>query len=498
MHNYMTKHQVSWSNQDITVLGVTITHEDILSKNYDTMLDKSKTILKAWYNRGLSIMGKVQVVNTLIASLFVYKMMVLPSIPKRIIQSMDNIIREFLWNGKKSKIAYNILQSPKREGGLNLVNLANRDKALKATWPQILHTEEEYATLVYSIMRVSHMGQKIWRCRISPEDVEKLKIPNVFWKQVWKNWSEYNYYINFRIENQVIWYNSNIKIGGKCFLWADALQKGLEYVHQLFEDCNYKSEVRIKEEFNISSMRYNSLKSALPVEWKNFFLQTPKQSFFPVPPHTYDQCIDSLGLASKIYAFLAEDAIILHNKYLKWRQELGSQFCETLIDFRDLHRYIYRVTNVPKYRSFQYRLLQRGLITNIQLEKWGLKASNMCSFCKQEIETIPHLMSLCPHVRILWQELTRYVQGRYGQIEMEISTEAIIANRITGKVNHIVNFMCLLLKQYIYSQKCLGKQLHFPIFKAKLREVECIEKYIAAKNNRLNVHNAKWVANSVL
>ena len=81
-----------WSNQDITVLGVTITHQDIISKNYMPIIDKVKKTLDAWYNRGLSLIGKIQVVNMLIASLFVYKMMVLPLIPKHILKVVDTKI----------------------------------------------------------------------------------------------------------------------------------------------------------------------------------------------------------------------------------------------------------------------------------------------------------------------------------------------------------------------------------------------------------------------
>ena len=104
-----------WTNEDISVLGVTIAHENIVEKNYQELISKTKGVLNAWYNRGLSLIGKVQVVNTLVASLFVYKMMVLPTIPNSTIKNLDNIIREFLWNGKKAKIAYGILQNPKKK-----------------------------------------------------------------------------------------------------------------------------------------------------------------------------------------------------------------------------------------------------------------------------------------------------------------------------------------------------------------------------------------------
>ena len=89
-------------------------------------MKRTKKVLNSWQNRGLSLLGKVQVVNTLVASIFVYKMMVLPLISTKICKNIDNLIRNFLWSGKKSKIAYNILQNPKSQGGLNLVNLQKK------------------------------------------------------------------------------------------------------------------------------------------------------------------------------------------------------------------------------------------------------------------------------------------------------------------------------------------------------------------------------------
>ena len=78
--------------------------------------------------------------------------------------------------------------------------------------------------------------------------------------------------------------------------------------------------------------------------------------------------------------------MIIHNKYMKWIQELGQDPFGSLHDFAQSHCKIYKVTNVTKYRSFQYRLLQRGLVTNIQLYKWDIVEDNLCTFCHQEVE----------------------------------------------------------------------------------------------------------------
>ena len=316
--------QFVWSSEGISVLGVTIAHECILEKNYDTIISKAKNILAAWYNRGLSLLGKIQVVNTLIASLFVHKIMVLPMIPNKVIKNLDNLIREYIWNGKKAKIAYHILQNSKKEGGLNLFNLKKKEIALKATWPQILSKEEEYASMVYDIMRGNCLKENIWRCHLNYEDVHVLKIKNEFWKDVLQCWCQYNFFHNFRIENQILWYNSCIRINGKPFLWKDALQSGLLYVYQLFEDGLFKSKEKIYDEFKITTLRYNSLRVAIPTEWKNFFQSVGRIQFFPIPPQNYDLAITIYrkGLSQKVYRYISEDASILNYKYIKWNEDL--------------------------------------------------------------------------------------------------------------------------------------------------------------------------------
>ena len=360
--------QYRWSNDDITVLGVTITHGDIMSKNYGSIIEKAKTTINAWYNRGISLMAKVQVVNALVASLFVYKMMVLPSIPVNIIRNVDNIIREFLWNGGKAKIAYKVLQNPKKEGGLNL---RNKDVALKATWPKILVQEKEYSQLVYSMLNIPVLGHNIWKCRLKRADIMLMNIQNDFWRDVICSWNEYNYYHDFRIENQLIWFNSSIKVAGKVIYWEKCCKKGLLYIYQLFENQHFRSEEQLFQLYDLSVLEVNSLKVAIPLEWKRFFLNTDCKEYFPIPPHSYDYAIQCENLSRKVYQFIADDAMIIHNKFLKWKNDIGEGFTLTLTDFAASHMDIYRITNVTKFRSFQYRLLQRGVITNVHLQKWG-------------------------------------------------------------------------------------------------------------------------------
>ena len=485
--------QFIWSNKDISVLRVTLSHEDIIQKNYKGLCEKTRKILGSWENRGLSLIGKVQVVNTLIASLFVYKMMVLPRIPDNIVKTIDNIIREFLWNGRKSKINYQTLQIQKKEGGLNLVNLKNKDIALKSTWPQILHQEKDYANLVYTSMRCNGIKEDIWRCNLKSEDVRKLKISNSFWEDVLRSWAEYNYYTNVRIENQLIWYNSRIQIGKKPFMWNDVHERGLKYVHQLFKDQNYKSEQEVLQEYGLTQLRFNSLKSAIPADIKEFFQKNSKESFLPLPPHNLDLAIHVHGrkLSGKVYRALSDDAMLIHAKYIKWKLDLGPEYSDGLLEFAKKHTDIYRTTNIAKYRSFQYRLLQRGLVTNIELHKWGKKDSDSCTFCRDSKETTLHLLWECPKTQELWRSVGKYLEENF-QSKLQMSAKNVIFNSIVKNIQGVENFLCLVTKQYIYSQKCLGKEIHFPALLCKMRQIENIEKFIATKNGKVGKHNRKW------
>ena len=485
--------QYAWSNSDITVLGVTVTHEDILSKNYGSIVLKARKILNAWFNRNLSLLGKVQVVNTLIGSLFVYKMMVLPTIPISIVKSINNMIREFLWNNKKAKIAYNILQNTKQEGGLNLTNLQWKDIALKATWPQILEKEKDYSELVYTVMRVTTIKEDIWRCSLRSDDVDDLNIKNQFWIDVLKGWCQYNFYNNYREDNQIIWYNSRIKINKKVFMWADAYRKGLKYIHQLFNKQEFKSFQEIYEQFGLSKLRYNSLKSAIPVETRKFFSEHFTSEYFPLAPHNYDTAIvTGCKLSRKVYRFLSDDVMILHNKYMKWRIELGESLCDTILEFGKLHHNIFSITNMAKYRSFQYRLLQRSLVTNIQLHQWQIISSNLCSFCNLMKETVVHLLTQCDIVKELWQYVAAMLEKEYGFQNVKVNTKNILLNNIVEQKNSVANFICLVTKQYIYRQRCL-KQDPNPIqLKRHNKNTENIEKYIALKNSTLSKHIRKW------
>ena len=67
---------MNWSNEKINVLGVEINNdqEKVMEENMEAILNRTKQVLEQWCHRNISLIGKINIVNTLVASLYVYRL----------------------------------------------------------------------------------------------------------------------------------------------------------------------------------------------------------------------------------------------------------------------------------------------------------------------------------------------------------------------------------------------------------------------------------------
>ena len=139
-----TVKNVKWTNSPINSLGIDLfqTKEE-MKINFNKIVLKLRTVSNLWFYRSLTLMGKIQVINTLMASLFVYKLDALPLIPSDIVQEVEKTFEEFLWKGKRAKLPLKILQKEKKYGGLGLVDITMRQQAFHIGWVKLIQTNEQ-------------------------------------------------------------------------------------------------------------------------------------------------------------------------------------------------------------------------------------------------------------------------------------------------------------------------------------------------------------------
>ena len=497
---FYTQPQLAWTNDPVNILGVVVScnEDQMTTLNYEPVVSKAKQTLFSWSNRTLSLLGKILIVNSLVASLFVYKMSVLPTIPANILKEINDIISKFLWNGKRPKIKNQILENNKANGGAGLVNMKIKDTAVKVKWIQTLYYDQNMANLVYELIHPI-LKENIWRINIASTDVQDVPIKNKFWTDVLRCWT----LMNFQEQvddplNQIIWFNTHIKVGNTTVFWKEAYEQGLIYIRDLLTiNGQIKNDEKIKNEFGINVMQINMIKSAIPKEWwQKIKKKIPNQT---KTVYLYDEIVLKKNITSFAYKEILnseENKNALYPKWDKWQRELNVSI--SYGEFLALFRNISKITNITKYRSFQYRLLNRVIFPGVKLHAWNIIGSPICVFCKLSQETICHLMYECKVVHDLWCDVLEVVAQKYnlcGEIRWSLSN--VIFNNVAQPPSNVTNLIVLVVKQYIYAQRCKGKELSFNHVIAVINQLEKTEKYIATSASKLGTHMRKWHSESI-
>lgn len=120
------------ATEHLRILGVNIGVEEREARDFTWtgVINKMKSTLNYWKQRKLKFRGKVVVVNALLMSKWVYTLGVL-DMPVWALKEINNVVSGFLWGGKGVKIAHDVMIADYDRGGLRLVDLEVKLKAIR-------------------------------------------------------------------------------------------------------------------------------------------------------------------------------------------------------------------------------------------------------------------------------------------------------------------------------------------------------------------------------
>ena len=143
--------------------------------------------------------------------------------------------------------------------------------------------------------------------------------------------------------------------------------------------------------------------------------------------------------------------MVLDAKERKWEDMLNKDI--SIEQFRICFLDVYQVTNVPRYRSFQYRHM--AIITDVHLARWKVLDSNKCTFYGEAPESYRHLFIYCQYVERLWIQLEEFMT-RFTKEQINFQEDTVFMNRLTPRVGDIKKFPVLSLQTihiYIYIER---------------------------------------------
>ena len=234
-------------------------------------------------------------------------------------------------------------------------------------------------------------------------------------------------------------------------------------------------------------MDYNSLLSAFPRHWKNILkseiLMDDHIQLWPTVTNSKKPC-------STVYKLLNKSDKGITRSGHKWQMLLPEfQWNVHYESFRNIRK----VTNVVKYKDFQYRLLHNKIFCNNVLFYWKLVDSQQCDFCDWDKQDLLHLLYHCPASQAIWRNLMNYFRSLdIDMSELLLSPENIVYSLLHPRPGNVINTLVLLCKFYLFRCKV---QLSTPTFRELLDELELfyrIELYNANLKNRISQHKRKW------
>lgn len=140
----------------------------------------------------------------------------------------------------------------------------------------------------------------------------------------------------------------------------------------------------------------------------------------------------------------------------------------------------FKTTKNTALQYLQYRILHRILTTNSYLFKIKYAQSDKCTFCQTLSETLEHLLYQCDKITELWESIKDWILNKMN-IRLEITKETVILGT-TNRSDKIINWLILIVKQYIYRTRCQNKNLSIFAIQNIVKQNFEIEKYILLKN----------------
>ena len=482
-----TKKNLKWSNGILNTLGFDLQYEN-LDHNLDALIDKAKMITSMWMYRYMSWMGKILIVNSLIGSLFVYKMQLLANISEEKFQKIDKIIENFIWYDKKPKLSLKVMRTPKNEGGLGLVDLRKRHVSLLLKWVQTMERTpiiKEIARYFLGMVDV----ELLFKANLNKTDCNQVSNKSNFWTDLLKRWCEYNYHEPQNansVECQILWYNSMIKKGKVTLYNQRAIKAGVIYIRDLHKNGKWLTWAEFVQRYGkcMNWLEYEGLIKSIPEYW-NFVLsrENLNDDFIPL----YE--LITMKFSRTLYARINSSNAGLINSANKWKKLLGLEYEEE--NHRKAFKNLYKVTTIVKLRNFQFRLLHNKIFCNDVLFYWKKVNSQECEFCENcTKQNIIHLLYNCENSRKIWGKLENWMRTCDENIEINLSN--VIYNSIHPNANSVFNVIVLATKFFIFRCKCQNKQPSYGNLEFYLDEMMEIEKYIAKNTNQYRKFEKKW------
>ena len=199
------------------------------------MYKKIRNVTNSWFQRYLTIKGRITVAKSLLSSQLVY-VASSSKIPLVDLQAIHGLIMKFIWRGRPPKVAQTTLSLNVQDGGLKAPDVFKTYEALRLQWAQRLYTN--VVSLWRQLLQArigNYQIDDLLRNRNAKQFIKEANVPE-FYKTVIECYqtlfrTDVNDARQARTES--IWHNVMIKVGGKPIFIKHMYDAGIKTVDDI-------------------------------------------------------------------------------------------------------------------------------------------------------------------------------------------------------------------------------------------------------------------------
>ena len=231
---------ISWPSHKVKALGVWLStiKEESITLNYEEKKEIISKTIEIWQFRRLTLLGKIVVVKSLLVSQLVYIMSPLPTSSGHL-KDINNLLYQFLWDGKRDKIKRVEMINDYATGGLKMLDIQIFNCALKAKWIQkyLDSSNKGKWKLFLDFFLAKYNATLLITGNLNVNDAATLEIDDPFTKELIEIWS----CLNFKkqppdFSNIPIWHNSFVRIDNKPIYYKNWYKAGIHFRNQLLDE----------------------------------------------------------------------------------------------------------------------------------------------------------------------------------------------------------------------------------------------------------------------
>lgn len=486
-----TPFNLKWPKDSVFALGIHFSNSKKISDklNFYEKLDVLENTLNIWKRRRLTLLGKINIVKSLGLSKLIFNASVLP-VPEKFCEEVNKITFNFIWDNKIAKIKKSTIIGDRENGGLNMIDFALMNKALKCIWIKRFNMNKNSAWTVIPNEATSHLGGFTFLslCNYNIKDICLNELP-LFYEKMLQYWFEFkNTQDNTDryTKKMIIWNNRDIKINNKMIFLSTWFDKGISTLEHLLDpNLNFLTfeEFKLRYQLQTNFLTYYGVINAIPKECKRSIRQTdPPQEPLENSFHNLKTLTTKAIHKSFVNAIFEEPTA---------KQRLiGNGLASDQV--KNYFNLAFSITKETKLTMFQYKILHNIVFTKSKLFKAKLTSSDRCYLCLNTKQDLRHMLVLCPAVSEFWKAFLDWYKT-HTSIKLELSTVKILYGIIgNDKLNKLTNHLLLIAKYYIYCCSINEESLSLNVYQTLVISKAEIEKQIATRTNLPEVYYNKW------